>query len=127
MDYIFVVLSSQFFNLVMFRYIVALVFVCVSEIKTSSVRRMPNCSPTLAISGAPVDHDTQICHLNPTLIIICIKIFHELCILPIPDPEVNYYPCSFPRCELVCSKEERNSANYKKISFYNHVFKISKF
>ena len=76
-DNIYVTFFSAFFPLEYLRWIVALFFVCVFEISTNTYR-MPLSSPKLAIKKEPADHVTQICYLNPILILIKICLFSWL-------------------------------------------------
>ena len=68
MKCIFVAFSASFFLLVSLNGVVALVIVCVPEIRTADIHRVSTIPLMLAIKGTPADHDTQIFNQSTMLV-----------------------------------------------------------
>ena len=62
-------------------------------------------SHVLAIDGASVDHDTQMCHLSYTFILFAYDIFHGKYSVVIPDLGANYNPFSCGEISTLTSKK----------------------
>ena len=60
-DYFFIVFTCSYCPLVFLRSIVALVILCIPEIRTADIGRVRVISLMLAIKGASADNDTQTC------------------------------------------------------------------
>ena len=94
-------LSTPLLFLTFWCIIVAVALVCVHEIRTTNIYRKITRFFSMALKGAPVNHDIQICHLSRTFIFINIKHFHVWYIVAIPDREVLDYLSVFCWGKLV--------------------------